>query len=279
LAPARLPLICPVCRQAPVIETGSMMVCASPGCLARRPIVDSIPLLVGDFTAYASSERWMILRRRDLDPEIDAMLDTPLSSDSAERIRSRMLDSYRTPPPGNVFEEFFRSALRRHAVPAAFALDLGCAAGRHTSWLTLHAESAAGIDLHFERVLAAREDYPDPSIRFLVADAEDPPVEDHSAGIVLWLNLLDSIGRPRASLDGLLRILAPGALVLFSSPFAYSSDVSDPGQWVSENEFDAWAGAHFDILESRDRLDWALPAGPRRTDVFHVRAAVLRRKP
>lgn len=274
-----LPLICPVCRVARLNEDGPILACPNSACLARHPIVDGIPILVPDFPAYASSERWVVLRRRDLDPEIDAMLDSPLGDDSAERVRSRMLSSYRNQSPGSEFEDYFRSALQSHAVPAAFALDLGCAAGSHTSWLAPYAQATAGIDLHFERVLAASQDHPHPAISFLVADAGDPPVEDHSAGIVLWLNLLDSIGRPRASLDGLLRILAPGALVLFSSPFAYSSAVSDPGQWVSENEFDAWAEAHFDILGQRGRLDWALAAGPRRTDVFHVRAAVLRRKP
>lgn len=261
-----------------------MIACASPSCRARRPIVDGVPIVVGDFTAYAASERWMILRRRDLGPEIDALLDSPLTDDSPERVRARMLNAYRTRTSApaiavlNEFEEFFRSALRRHALPAAFALDLGCAAGLHTPWLVPHAQSVAGIDLHFERVRAAREDHPDSSIRFLVADAEAPPFEDHSAGIVLWLNLLDSIGRPRASLDGLLRILAPGALLLFSSPFTYSAAVSDPAEWVTEDEFDTWTAAHFDILESRDRLPWALPAGPRRTDLFEVRAAILRRK-
>jgi SAM-dependent methyltransferase len=256
-----------------------MMACASPSCLARRPIVDGIPLLVGDFTAYAASERWMILRRRDLNPEIDAFLDSPLTEDSPERVRARMIDTYRHPAPNTAFDDFFRSALHRHASPSAFALDLGCAAGLHTPWLVPHAQSVAGIDLHFERVRAASEDHPAPSIRFLVADAEDPPFESHSAGIVLWLNLLDSIGRPRASLDGLLRILAPGALLLFSSPFAYTAAVSDPAEWVTEDEFDSWTAAYFDILESRDRLPWALPAGPRRTDLFDVRAAILRRKP
>ena len=254
------------------------MVCASPGCRARRPIVDSIPLLVNDFTTYAASERWIVLRRRDLDPEADAMLDSPLSGDSPERIRSRMLDAYRATSPNGELEEFFLSALNRHAAPCAFAADLGCAAGRCTPWLVPYAQSVAGIDLHFERALAAAHDHPHPSIRYLVADAERPPFAPHSAGLVLWLNLLDSIGRPRASLDGLLQILAPGALLLFSSPFAYSSAVSDPAEWVPEDEFDDWAAAHFDVLDARGHLPWALPSGPRRADLFDVRAAILRRK-
>jgi hypothetical protein len=72
--------------------------------------------------------------------------------------------------------------------------------------------------------------------------------------------------------------LAPGALVLFASPFAFRAEVSEPGEWISEDEWDAFVRRHFEVLESHERLPWVLGQGPRRTDVFFVKAQALRLK-
>jgi SAM-dependent methyltransferase len=213
------------------------------------------------------------------------MLDAALAPDSPERLREHMLQCYRAtwqfPELGamtSAFGDFITGALQHHASRVDTAVDLGCAAGACTPWLLPYSERVFGVDLHFERVRAALEDHDQDPIRFLVANAEDPPFADASVGLVLWLNLLDSIARPRLALQGLLRILPPGGLVFFSSPFTYASAVSEPSEWVDEVEFDEFVQHHFDVLAQAERLPWVVPAGPRRADVFLVRAALLRKR-
>ena len=280
-----LPLVCPVCKVGSLQDEPDTLVCKAHHCAARHPIVDGVALLLEDFAAYAASERWMVLRRRDLPAPTLAMLDRALAPDSAERVREQMLHCYRNtwqfPELECItaaFGDFVTSALHAHARRVETAVDLGCAAGSHTPWLAPYANAVAGVDLHFERVRAAHEDHDLDKVRFLVANAEDPPFADASIGLVLWLNLLDSIARPRLALQGLLRILEPGGLVVFSSPFTYSSAVSDPGEWVDEAEFDDFVRQHFDVLVQAERLPWVVPAGPTRADVFFTRAALLRKR-
>jgi SAM-dependent methyltransferase len=274
-----LPLLCPACRRAGLVSRDDALVCSLPDCGAAHPVIDSVPILIDNWPAYAASERWIILRRRDLSPLADRLLE----SSPAEIVRAQTLAAYLEPEPppelqnlASAFPDFLRNALARHARGADFALDLGCAAGGYTALLAGHARAAAGLDLHFERVRAAREAHP--GLFFFVADAEKPPVAPGSVSLALWLNLLDSIARPRAALAGLLEILAPGAVVLFSSPFAFRTEVSEPGEWISEDEWDAFVRRHFEVLESHERLPWVLGQGPRQTDVFFVKAQALRLK-
>ena len=300
----RTRMVCPVCRagglRAEVGVAGAggeirhgVLRCGHAGCRAARPIIDGIPILVEDWVEYASSERWMILRRRDLPAAIGAMLDAPLADDHAEVIRRRHLASYRAshfgPPAPEAaglsgeFAAFLEGALERFAgrVPGrqTVGLDAGCATGGYTAMLARHLDCAVGIDLHFERVrVAAEECGAAPGAAFLVASAEDPPFEAETFDVVFALNVLDSTALPRRVLESLQRCLRVGGLLVVTTPFDYSTMYSARKDWISEQELMGLLARDFEILEDRARLPWVLPIHGRRSDVFWVRAVAARKR-
>lgn len=286
----RVPLLCPVCRQGGLrpAPDGRSLVCPEAGCC--HPIVDGVPIVVEDWLGYARSERWMILRRRDLPGWMESMLDAPLGDGQAESIRASRLESYRRShyqaPPAELatlagaLPAFVERVLAEHAPrDSRLALDAGCATGGHTQMLARYTECAVGIDFHFERVRLALELAPaDARTVFLVANAETPPFEPGCFDVVLALNLIDSIARPRVALAGLNQCLRSGGLLVLTTPFHWSSVCTEPAEWLSETELGSALEAGYDLLCEQPRLPWVLPLGSRHADIFFVRAWALRKR-
>ena len=66
--------------------------------------------------------------------------------------------------------------------------------------------------------------------QFLAADAREPPLRPGSFAIVLALNLLDSITHPGVLLHQAQALLAPGGVLLLSSPFNWDDAVTEPSR-------------------------------------------------
>lgn len=64
--------------------------------------------------------------------------------------------------------------------------------------------------------------------QLVAADAREPPLRPGSFAIVLALNLLDSITHPAVLLRQAQALLAPGGVLLLSSPFNWDDAVTEP---------------------------------------------------
>ena len=283
--PKTLPLVCPACHNSVVLQsTGQPFLnCGSPGCDSRYPIVGGVPILIQNWVDYARSERWIILRRHDLHPEIDALLDEPLGDEQPERIRRKNLATYMRSHFGEAPEELADLSRMlpqwvREWLPASaqVGLDAGCATGGFTAMLAERVHQAAGIDLHFERVHAAAQRVHNAT--FLVASAEEPPFKLESIGVILALNLIDSVFHPRLTLENLRDCLEPGGLLLLTTPFEYTTINAPRSEWLDGQALHAMLAADFDILDDRERLPWILPASDRHADIFFVRAIAARKR-
>lgn len=285
----RLPLVCPVCREGGIVADGADIVrCARAECGAMRPLVDGVPLLVRDWVAYLERERWTLLRRRDLPHAVDSFFSGPMEDDNAEKIRDEQLATYVRAHYGEpdsamaelaaAFPAFVEGALERYC-EGTVGVDLGCAAGGYTQRLAGCVDVACGVDLHFERArVAAEAEGGAQNVAFVVGDAHRPPLRDGSADVVLALNLIDSVHRPREALEAAERLLRPGGVMVFASPFAYSTVYSERSAWVGEEAFFGWFGERFAELERAERVSWVLPVSERRWETYFVTAVAGRKR-
>jgi len=190
-----------------------------------------------------------------------------------------------------------------------FAVDLGCSVGGLTVRCAEFAEFILGIDLSFEKILAARrmvlsepsaagplrlyregasfETIPITVPRtenadFIVGSGTVVPVKSDSAGLVTSCNLVDVISEPLKLLSEKKRILNTGGILLMATPYL------DHAPAVL-NQLEAGTGAPketvlkhlsaFDIIEEFDHVPWILRASNRHYDLYldHCLAAVLTR--
>ena len=99
-------------------------------------------------------------------------------------------------------------------------------------------------------------------LQLLAADAREPPLQPGSFAIVLALNLLDSITHPAALLLQAQALLAPGGVLLLSSPFNWDDSVTEPSirldAEVGPDEDHASAvEQRIEALLPRMRLQWS----------------------
>jgi len=147
-----------------------------------------------------------------------------------------------------------RQALARHAPGGArLAVEAGCSVGPDLRALRAVAEAVVGFDARVEAARVARallrgEAVPLPErregrsfrieghitlpreegITVVVGDALDPPLRAEVADIVLAVNLIDTVPAPLTLLGQLDAILAPGGLLILTSPFAWRDDITAP---------------------------------------------------
>jgi 2-polyprenyl-3-methyl-5-hydroxy-6-metoxy-1,4-benzoquinol methylase len=110
-----------------------------------------------------------------------------------------------------------RNALAQ--LPAnARVLDLGCGNGALTAALVRPGWSITALDWSAEAIGAARAAYP--GIHFLAADVT-LPLDLPPAGFdaVLSVECIEHVANPRALLRNALRSLAPGGILLLTTPY------------------------------------------------------------
>lgn len=252
-------LVCPGCRTLrgdrldvrTLDRRGDVLACE---CGRRYPVIDGVPLVMNDASAYVRSEIATIVER-DLDPEVAALLAAG-GPDEAPYPRllehlSIYLDAHwgdraePAPEPGFALAPFLA---RIAALPrVGLAVELGCSVGRVLA--ELPAERAVGIDMHAGALRRARRLLAGESLAYarrevgrhystataagqravgrelVCADALDPPLLPDVFDRVVALNVLDSVAQPRQLLSVIDGLCRTGGEIVVSSPYAWQSSV------------------------------------------------------
>jgi len=166
---------------------------------------------------------------------------------------------------------------------SGIAIDAGSAVGRFTFELAQKCDFAIGIDNSLSFVRTARElmltgekeirlkqeghvtrkttvtlpkSWKIGNTEFLVADAQRLPFKSGSFSSLASLNLVDKVPKPIKHLEEMNRVAKPEqAQFLFSDPFSWSEEVTDPANWLGGTLKGAYSGNGvenvMDILSGR----------------------------
>jgi len=129
-----------------------------------------------------------------------------------------------------------------------------------------------------------------------VADAYDPPLYRGTADVVLAANVLDTVDRPLALVAAIDALLAPGGLMLLTSPFAWNEEITPPEEALGGGTAPSWAEIgsaaglvelfagrtpvlpelRYEVLEQHD-VPWTLREHARAVTHYDVHVLVARK--
>ncbi len=99
-------------------------------------------------------------------------------------------------------------------------LDLGCNIGYGTSIIAGKAAEVLGLDVSPQAIELARERYSAPNTGFMTFDGLRIPCPDNSSNLVVSLQVIEHLTDAGAYLREIIRVLAPGGKVMFTTPNA-----------------------------------------------------------
>jgi 2-polyprenyl-3-methyl-5-hydroxy-6-metoxy-1,4-benzoquinol methylase len=103
------------------------------------------------------------------------------------------------------------------------ALEVGFGAGVYLRTLASHYENVYATDLNDYQVAYVRARLADlENVRLLVDDITDTRLPQRSFDLVLCSEVLEHISNPRRAIEGIRRVIAPGGLLLVSTPQRHS---------------------------------------------------------
>lgn len=299
-------LVCPGCRtrQGDRLElrtlerSGDVLACA---CGRRYPVVDGVPIVMGDPGGYLRGEMAVVVER-ELRPEVAEVLVEHVGDDQPYARLLEHLSIYLDAHWGDRArpEVAFggREIAERIAALARVerAVELGCSVGRMVA--EVQAERVVGIDLQFGAVRRARRildgervaygrrmvgrHYASAEIesrcvagRMLVCgDVLDPPLIPGRYDRVVALNLLDSVARPRLLLDVMDGLCRSGGELVLSSPYSWQSSVMEDGERIGgmdpAREVAAMVRGKGYRIEEEAEVGWSLRRDARSTVAYRV---------
>ncbi len=118
---------------------------------------------------------------------------------------------------------YWASYLRRHLVPGARVLEVGCGLGFFGARLVPHF-AYVGMDISEEALAWARAHHDLPEL--LHVDAQQPlPADDGSFAAVVAFDVIEHLADPQDFLEEVHRLLRPGGLFIATTPNTHSLGV------------------------------------------------------
>jgi SAM-dependent methyltransferase len=111
----------------------------------------------------------------------------------------------------------------------------------------------------------------------VVANWAALPVAPGAATCVSAFNVLCAATDPPALLGDFARVLAPGGLLLLSSPFWSDAGGDAPSSIGDPAALIAGLAANFEVVEQRDAVPWLLRLARRRWNVYLCHCLVATR--
>lgn len=126
------------------------------------------------------------------------------------------------------YEHAHRYALAVGMAAGRRVVDVGCGEGYGAAWIATGAASTLGIDIEPAAIDHAAKHYRSENLSFAVGDARHLDLPDACADLVTCFETIEHVSEPAKVLDELARILAPGGVVIISTPDAVESDGTNP---------------------------------------------------
>jgi ubiquinone/menaquinone biosynthesis C-methylase UbiE len=160
--------------------------------------------------------------------------------------------------PGEIWSEHWH----RYHFAARWAegqrvLDVACGEGYGAALLARSAQSVVGADISREAVAHARSEYASlANLSFVEAPCTRLPLADASIDLAVSFETVEHIAEQEAFLDELARVLAPGGVLLISSP--NKVEYSDKRSFANEFHVKELYRDEFERLLKRRfaALDW-----------------------
>jgi SAM-dependent methyltransferase/uncharacterized protein YbaR (Trm112 family) len=283
----RLRPVCPACRalnrEAPVLTLGTVaraegddilegvLLCPERICQCEHPIIDGIPILVGNIESWFSHQMDAVLRRQDLSAFMESLIgDAAGPGVPFDRDRMNLslygrshwgdFDSQRPiAHEGNYAALVEAGLVMLDGPPRGVWADIGCSVGRGTHELARRTgELAVGVDLSFSMLRVAERvrregvavfplrrvglvhdrcdlpiaGVPGDRMSFWCADVSALPFPDGTFDGALSLNIVDTVAAPLGHLMELGRTLRPGAHALLTTPWDWSGGATLLPHWI-----------------------------------------------
>ncbi|HEV2392430.1 MAG TPA: methyltransferase domain-containing protein [Verrucomicrobiae bacterium] len=176
--PLRIAQVCRE-RQGDVLE--GVLHCGNTDCRREYPIIDGIPLLIGNLRQYVADNFGLISMRRDISPLIESILGDCCGPGSAfdqtrQQISSYVWEHYGDLDPGFATGEFKPGSMMESlqaglelaaTLQAGPIIDLGCSVGRSSLALAeAGSELVLGVDLNYPMLRFASEVLHEGTVRY-----------------------------------------------------------------------------------------------------------------
>ena len=118
-----------------------------------------------------------------------------------------------------VYEHWHRYLLAAEHVTGRRVLDIACGEGYGSAMLARTAADVTGIDISAEAVAHAGRRYGDfGNLRYLQASCDRIPLADACCDVVVTFETIEHIHTQQAFVEEIARVLAPGGMLVMSSP-------------------------------------------------------------
>jgi SAM-dependent methyltransferase/uncharacterized protein YbaR (Trm112 family) len=189
--------VCPVCRAAGeagtpleiahvALEAAGHVVegllhCGNPQCQREYPVLDGVPLIIGNIRQFIADGPLRVLARRDLTPELESLVgDCCGAGSDYDQVRQQVstyawehygdLDPEEAechPRPGTTLAALAAGYELAKPVAEGPVIDVGCAVGRGSFALAQRTgELVLGVDLHYPMLRLAAEVLREGAVRY-----------------------------------------------------------------------------------------------------------------
>lgn len=252
------------CKEKEIIE--GMLKCTH--CSLSFPIINKIPIIWDDFSAYVSSRIALggRLYRMAIHEKMKKFLKASLSRTSRTDDRTRLEERWSTiyqNSRNSKFYQIVKSELKQ--IPrSGLVLEYGCSIGLVTDFLAGYHDTVFGVDRSYDGILLAKKSGKK-NLDYLVADFMSPVFGKRKFDVILALNVLE-LFEPAVLLKHVSRQIKKGVLVV-SDPYDFERGTNSVRNPLDENTLrQSLSDLGFlvsDKTQTPSYHPWNLKLGPR----------------